>query len=61
MKKKSLKSLKLNKVSISLFGGALPGTPSNQAGSPDKEHEWFTDGPERVCETFQSFCSFTTS
>ncbi len=60
MKKRNLKSLKLNKVSISLFGGALPGTPSNDAGPQPDDHEWFTDGGGRICETFASFCSFTT-
>lgn len=51
MKKKSIKSLVLNKTSISLFGGALTGTPSNVESEPD--HVWFTDDPDRnVCETF---------
>ncbi|WP_298424391.1 hypothetical protein [uncultured Kordia sp.] len=66
MKKRNLKLLKVNKVAIATFnsvGGRAP--QSNGCADPyappvDHDHEWFTDGPQRVCETFASWCSFTT-
>ena len=58
MKKRNLKSLKLNKKSISklsLLGGRAPNSNNGcggPAGPPDKEHEWFTDAAQWACETF---------
>jgi hypothetical protein len=65
MKKKNLKSLKLNKKSISnfnLLGGRAPDNGNNDPIGPDDpvDHEWFTDGGGWVCRTFPSWCSFTT-
>lgn len=67
MKKRNLKSLKINKVAIATFntfGGRAPqshGCNDDPIGPPlDDDYVWFTDGPDRVCETFQSWCSFTT-
>jgi hypothetical protein len=64
MKKRNLKSLRLNKKSISnfsLLGGRAPDNGSDDPVAPPQEpHQWFTDGPDRACETFASWCSFTT-
>ncbi|WP_046757055.1 hypothetical protein [Kordia jejudonensis] len=57
MKKRNLKSLKLNKVAISqlrLNGGRAP--QSNNCAEPvgpsDDDFVWFTDAAQRACETF---------
>ena len=64
MKKRNLKSLRLNKKSISSFtllGGRAPNNGGGDpVGPPQEPHQWFTDGPDRACETFASWCSFTT-
>ena len=67
MKKRNLKSLKINKVSVANFnavGGRAPQSNNgcdDPIGPPvDDDFVWFTDGPDRVCETFPSWCSFTT-
>jgi len=66
MKKRNLKSLKINKVSVATFntiGGRAP--QSNGCDDPigppvDDDYVWFTDGGGRACRTFPSWCSFTT-
>ena len=58
MKKRKLKSLKLNKRSISkliLFGGRPPQSHGcNDIADPigDDDHVWFTDAAQWACETF---------
>lgn len=65
MKKRNLKLLKINKVAIATFntvGGRAPESNGcdDPIGPPVDDHQWFTDGPDRACETFPSWCSFTT-
>jgi hypothetical protein len=57
MKKRNLKSLRLNKKSISrfsVFGGKAPnnGGGDDPSGPSDEPHQWFTDAAQRACETF---------
>jgi len=55
MKKRNLKSLRLNKKSISKFmllGGRPPNNGSDPVAPPQEPHQWFTDAAERACETF---------
>ncbi|WP_046757583.1 hypothetical protein [Kordia jejudonensis] len=65
MKKKNLKSLKLNKKSISSFSVLAGRAPDNGGDEPigppnDDDFVWFTDGGDHTCRTFPSWCSFTT-
>ncbi len=55
MKKRNLKSLRLNKKSIvkfNLLGGKAPNNGSDPAEPSDEPHQWFTDAAQRACETF---------
>lgn len=57
MKKRNLKSLKLNKVAISqlrLTGGIPPKTHGCGVDpiATDDDFVWFTDAAQRACETF---------
>jgi hypothetical protein len=62
MKKRDLKSLRLNKKSIVNFtvvGGRAPdnGGGDAPAGPSDEPHQWFTDAAQRACETFDGTVS----
>lgn len=59
MKKRELKTLKLNKKSIAnlkKLQGGVPGKTwrcGNDTSAPsDDDHDWFTDANEWACETF---------
>lgn len=69
MKKRSIKSLELNKRAISKFnfvGGRPPESHTCAIGDPqgpdEPSHVWFTDDlNQHVCQSFHTNCNVTTN